>query len=253
MRAPALGGLAALTLLGAPSAAACQDTTAARPLALDSTRIVAFRREYQMLAVTGDSVILLGTRTVSASPTQVAGAPAWLVIETRTGAVPAAETLYVSSGGRPMQYSARLGASRLAVAFTRDSMLGAVSTPVGRQNFVSPSPADLMTSPAMLEFLLPALTLTEHRATPVSVLSADNAGSGILRGELAVIGEELVDRPGDAGIAQPRPAWIAVVRAPGPRTLLLWVDKQDGAVLRLQQPLPVHSASLLEYRWVGAR
>lgn len=244
----------ALMLLGAVArTATAQDTVATPGLSPDSTRLRAFQREYEMLAVTGDSMAQLGIRRVSASPAQLGGMTVWLLVETRTGIVPATESLYVSSGGRPLQYSATLGASRLTLAFARDSVLGAVTTPLGRRNFVSATPAGLVPTTAMLEFLVPALSLTADRADSIAVFAVDHETIALARGELAVIGEDVVGVSGSPGEAATRPAWIVAARAPGPRTLLVWVDKGDGTVLRMQQPLPVHSASLLEYRLTATR
>jgi hypothetical protein len=48
-----------------------------------------------------------------------------------------------------------------------------------------------------------------------------------------------------------RPVWVVALRAEM-RTVLLWVDKENGEPLRIQQPLPAHVGTLLEYRRRGA-
>lgn len=255
MRACALGAMAALSLaMGAACEARAQDSARAAPLGVEAARVAAFRREYRMLVHAADSVALIGTRTVDVAPATFAAAPAWLVVETRTGAVAAAESLYVAAvDGRPVQWSSTLGPSRLAIAFTRDSMLGATSGPGGRRNFVHALAPNPIASIAMLELLLPAVPLTPFWTDSVSVVMVDHAGSAVIRAELAVIGETELEAADGLAAAARRPAWIVVLRAPGPRTVLLWVDKADGRLLLLQQPLPLHLGSLLEYRPVSSR
>jgi hypothetical protein len=70
------------------------------------------------------------------------------------------------------------------------------------------------------------------------VLVIDHVASSVIPAELAVIGEDSVDA---------RATWIAVLRAPA-RSVLFWIDQETGAVLRLQHPLPLNGASMLEYR-----
>lgn len=253
MTRAAVGLLATLTLAGtdAPRLAAAQDSTQAARVTLgaDPGRFVPFRREYDMLAASGDSMVSIGRRVVIVDSARFAGAPAWLVVETRSGVVPAVESLYVSPGGRALQWTASLGASRLAIAFTRDSIFGATSTPVGRQNVLHAAPANLLASMAMAELLLRGVAWRPDLSDSVSVLTVDHVSSAVSVAQLAVIGEESVTTSG--GMAPGRAAWVVVLRAAGPRTALLWVDKQDGALLRLQQLLPMHGAAVLEYRPVN--
>lgn len=244
-----LGLVVTLALAGGAAPSTAQDTTQVRAaLAADPGRFAPFRREYDMLAASGDSTVHIGRRVVAVESGQFAGAPAWLVVETRTGIVPAVESLYVSPEGRALQWTASLGASRLAIAFTRDSIFGATSTPVGRQNVLHSAPPNLVASQAMMELLLRAIVWRSDLSDSVSVLAVDQGGSTILAAQLAVIGEDAVT---SGGMAPGRAAWVVVLRAAGPRTVLLWVDKEDGAVLRLQQLLPMHGAALLEYRPVS--
>lgn len=249
----ALGLLASLTLAGAaaPRPAVAQDSAQATRLMLgaDPRRFAPFRREYDMLAASGDSMVSLGRRMVSVDSASFAGAPVWLVVETRGGVVPAVESLYVSATGRALQWTATLGVSRLAIAFTRDSIFGATSTPVGRQNVLHAAPPDLLPSMAMAELLLRAIPWRPDLADSISVLAVDHGSSALSVAQLAVIGEDSVTTPGMTRPA--RAAWVVVLRAGGPRTVLLWVDKEDGALLRLQQLLPMHGAALLEYRPVS--
>lgn len=217
-----------------------QDSATARAplLGADTTRVMPFQRDYAMLAWVGDSTIPLGARTVRLERATHAGRPAWLVVETRAGAVPSAESLFVGTDFRPLQWSATLGQARLTVAFGRDSIFGGTTGPGGRQTIMQAGGASLIVSVAMLEALFPLLEWTPHRSDIVAVLVVDHVSSSVIPSELAVIGEDTVDR---------RPAWIVVLRAPA-RSVLFWVDRETGTSLRVQQLLPLNGASMLEYR-----
>ncbi|MGH7637675.1 MAG: hypothetical protein ACREOK_08480 [Gemmatimonadaceae bacterium] len=228
-------------LCSAPVAALLpQDSLTTRPplLGADTMRIVPFQREYAMLAWVGDSTVPVGSRTIRLDAATHAGKPAWLIVETRTGAVPAAESLYVGPDFRPLQWSASLGTARLTLAFSRDSMFGGTTGPAGRQTIIQAGGPSLIVSIAMLEALFPAMDWTPYRSDSVSVLVVDHVSSTVTPAELAVIGEDSVDG---------RPAWIVVLRAPA-RSVLFWVDQQTGTLLRVQQLLPLNGASMLEYR-----
>lgn len=207
-------------------------------LAADTTRVAPFLREYDMFAWIGDSVVSLGSRTVRLDSAVHAGRPTWLIVETRTGAVPAAESLHVDRSMRPVQWAGSLGSARLTVAFGRDSIFGGTTGPGGRQTIILSGGPSLVVSTAMLESVFPLLQWTPYRSDSVQVLVVDHVSSGVLPAELAVIGEDSVDA---------RAAWIAVLRAPA-RSVLFWIDQETGTLLRLQQPLPLNGASMLEYR-----
>jgi hypothetical protein len=250
----ALGTLAILALVvGAGTPLPAQDTVVARPLfAVDTARLTPFYRAYEMFVQRNDSLHRLGDRTVAFSRGSYAGSPAWVLVETRSGAVVAAESLFLSPGARPLHWNATLGAARLAMEFARDSLFGATSGPAGKQNIVEAGRPDLVVSTAMMEALLPALALTPLWRDSAGVLTVDHVSSSILPAELVVIGEESLRMPGPQtdSLTQEAPtrrAWILALRAPA-RSVVFWVDRDTGAVLRMQQPLPLHVGSLLEYR-----
>lgn len=240
----ARGALVAVALLSALSTrSAAQDTIAARPRwPLDTAKLRPFRHEYDMFVQAGDSMQVIGRRAVSLAPGVYAGSPAWVLVETRTGIVPAIETLYVTSDLKPLLWSSSLGAARLAIGFPGDSVYGASGSPGGRHNVVLAGAPKLIVSTTMVEALLPLLALTPAWSDSVAVLSVDQATSSVLPAILAVIGEEY--GPGEVVNGG---AWIVVLRAHA-LSVLFWVDKESGAVIRLQQPLPIHGATLLEYR-----
>lgn len=226
--------------------ASAQDTVAIarHTLALDVSRLQPYRRAFDMVVQTRDTAVVIGQREVTLAPAGYAGALAWLLVETRAGVVPAAESLYVAPDMRPLHWSSALGAARLGVEFTADSMYGATSAPDGRRSIVLSVRPDLLVSTAMIEMLLPLLPLSAQWSDSVALLAVDVASSTVIPGELAVIGEEeiVVDS------AATRPFWVVALRV-DTRNVLFWVDKHSGEVRRVQQQLPAHAGSLLEFRW----
>ena len=230
-----------LTLLVAMVAGAQDSAVVNAPIRLlgaDTTRMVPFQRAYDMFVWVGDSIVPLGSRTVRVDSAVRAGTPSWLIVETRTGAVPAAESLYVDRSLHAVHMTASLGTARLTLAFGRDSIFGGATGPGGRQTIILSGAPPLIVSTAMLEALFPLLHWTPYRSDSVQVLIVDHVSSEVSAAELAVIGEDTVET---------RPAWIAVLRAPT-RSVLFWIDQETGALLRLQQLLPLNGASMLEYR-----
>lgn len=228
--------LATCVLLPAVTAWA-QDSAGTRAVfAVDAARSAAFRSSYEMLTITGDSAQVIGRRTLEVVAATFAEQPAWLLVETRTGAVAAVESLYVSPDMRALRWSASQGPATLAMVFARDSVFGATGGPGGRQSVVAPVPPRLIVSTAMLEALLPLLPLSEQWRDSVTVLAVTQSSTTAIPAELAVVGTE--EGSGD---------WIVALRAPT-HTVVLWADRDTRRVVRVQQPLPLHTASLLEYR-----
>lgn len=242
------GALVALALvLMSPQGAGAQDSSvvARHLLAFDTSRVHAFRRTYDMLVHTRDSIVVIGQRSVALDTATYAGAPGWLLIETRTGVVASVESLYVAPDLHPRHWSSALGAARLGVEFVGDSIYGASTSPMGRRNIVLAGRPDLLVSGAMAEAFLPLLPLTSTWTDSAGILAADIASSAIMPGELAVIGEEnlAVDS------TTQRASWVVALRAgTASRSVLYWIDKETGAALRIEQPLPPHAGALLEYR-----
>jgi hypothetical protein len=158
----ATGGAVLLALLLASAhLSAAQDSSAAvrHPLPLDTSRVQPFRRTYDVFVHARDSIVVLGQREVVLSAATYAGLPAWLFVETRTGAVPSIESLYVAPNLKPIHWSSALGPARLGVEFVGDSIYGATTAPTGRRNIVLAGRPDLLVSGAMAEAFLPLLPL----------------------------------------------------------------------------------------------
>jgi hypothetical protein len=236
--------LAALTLLVSTARVSpAQDTTVAMAgvrhvLTLDTSKVLRFRRSYEVFVQSPDSSVGLGQREVVLDTSTYSGAPAWLLVETRGGLVPVAESLYLARDMRPMHWSSVLGVARLAIEFVGDSLYGATSGPMGKHNIVLGGRPDILVSGAMVELLLSLLPLTVNWTDSVAVLSVDLGTSQIVPAELSVVGEEQLML--DSLTA--RPAWVVTLRA-GDRHILYWIDKETGAALRMQQPLPSNAGS----------
>ena len=118
------------------SVGAQDSATVRHPLPVDTSRMRPFRRTYDMVVHTRDSVVVIGQREVWLQAATYSGVNAWLLTEARTGVVPSAESLYVAADMRPLHWSSTLGVARLGVEFVGDSIFGATTAPTGRQNIV---------------------------------------------------------------------------------------------------------------------
>jgi len=242
-------GLAGALLVGSSTRGVAQDTTALVPpparhvVAIDTTRLQAFQRTFDVSVVRGDSTFSIGQRDVSFAPASYANAPAWLLVESRTGLVPAAESLYLSPDMRLLHWSSTLGLARMSLEFGADSIFGVSAAPGGRHNIVIGGRPDLIVSLAMIEALLPAVPLSTEWTDSVGVLAVDRVASTIVPGALAVIGEEEVS----VDSLSTRPSWVVALRTEA-SNVLFWVDKETGAVRRIQQNVPAHVGRLIEMR-----
>lgn len=235
--------LAAL-VAGLASPGQTQDSTGLRtPLPLDTARWAPLYRVYDMIVHRGDSATVIGYRTVAMLPGSFAGTGAWRIVEQRTGAVPATDSLWLKSDGKPLYWSSALGPGRLTAQFANDTLFGMVALGRVNQNLVLPLPDDLLVTTAMTDVILGALPLHATWADSAALLEVEPSGARTVPAELIVVAEEAVDVPGDASIR----AWVLAIRTPG-RQLLYWVDQQTGIPVRIQQNLPSHIGSFIEYR-----
>jgi hypothetical protein len=236
--------LRALTLIcAAARATAGQDSTVASPrtLAPDVQRLVPFVRDYDIVVQSPDSTFVIGQRRVSLQRVTYAGSPAWVIVEIRTGIAPAVESLFVTPAFRPIHWSATTGAARLGAQFVRDSMYGVSSSPVARQNIIIPTRGDLLVSGGMAESLIPLLPLAVGWTDSAAVLTVDPTSAAIVPAQLTVLAEE----PLAMGSSTARDTWVVALRTE-PRYVLFWVDRESGAIARVQQL--VRGGVFLEYR-----
>lgn len=211
--------------------------------AIDTTRCAPYRRVYDIVVQTRDSAVIIGRRDVALTPSIYAGQPAWILVESRTGAVPASETLYVSPSIRPLQWNSTIGAARVGVTFVGDTIFGAVSAPTGRQDLIVAAAGRLIVSQTMAEMLMPLLPLDINWTDSARVLAVNVGGGSVVDAEISVIGEEQVHV--DSIVS--RPMWVVALRTEA-RSIFMWVDRETSAVHRVQQALPSHVGYLLEYR-----
>lgn len=215
-------------------------------LALDLARLRPFARSYDMVVHAGDSMVVIGRRDVMLGAATYAGQPAWLLTETRTGIVPAADSLFLASDMRPIHWSSELGSSRLGAEFSADSIFGAVVTPAARRSMILGIPPDLLVSTAMIEALVALLPIAPDWSDSASVLAVDAGDAQVLPAELAMVGEE----PPLAGDTTGG-SWLLAVRTDRAQ-LQLWIDKMRGEVTRIEQTLPAHVGTRLVFRAIVA-
>ena len=204
-----------------------------------------FARSYDMLVHRGDSTIAIGARDVSLAATVYAGNPAWLIVDTHTAStVAVTESLYVSPQLRPLHWAASQGLARMAAEFVGDSVYGAVSTPVSRQNLVMAGAPDIVPDAAFAEVLLQAVPLATAWSDSATVVLIDAASHTLAPAQFAVVSEE--ELASDSTTAA-RPVWVVTLRSDSAH-IFFWVDKSDGSVLRVLQQLPAHDGSAIEFR-----
>lgn len=208
--------------------------SAARRIRVDASRLQPSQFEYQTTLERDASTTVVGTRTVTVSPTNYAGTPAWLLLEARLdNGIPAADSLITSVGDlRPMHWNSPLGESRLSMEFRGDTAYGATSTPGGRRSIVAAIPGGSMVNAAMLETVLRLLPLQTAWEDSAAVLTVSASGNALLPARLSVIGEDRVRVP--AGTFD---CWVVSVRADQARGMY-WVTKQDPIVVRSTLEVP---------------
>lgn len=231
-------------LCGNSATAGAQDSVAVRHLlALDISRLAPFQRRYDILVHQGDSTTLIGTREVRLEASDLGGVSGWLLVEHRTGAVASADSLFFAPDARPVRWSSAVGPARLAAAFVGDTLMGATTVSGSKQNLLVAGRPDLLVSGAMVELVLGLLPLVDQWRDSAAVLAMDPATRAVVPVELSMLGPDSL--PVDS--LTWRQASVVALRSER-QSVLYWVDAVTGAVLRMQQLLPWHVGSLLEYR-----
>ena len=233
--------------LAAPIAAA-QDTVASyrHVLSLDLARVKPFQRSYDMVVKSGaaagggDSSHVIGQRDVTLAPATYAGNAAWLLVETRTGVVPSAESLYLAPDLRPIHWASAQGRAKLSVEFVGDSLFGATTTPGGKHNLILGGRPDLVVSLAMAEVLAPLLPLTASWSDSTAVLAVDAASATVIPAELYV--ESAQDAPDSTG--RVHNALVGLRTESG--SAFIRVQGED--IVEVIQLLPPHVGRVMEYR-----
>jgi hypothetical protein len=231
-----------LALLAVAPAAAQDSVVARHLLQLDVSRLQSTSRRYDIVVRRRDSLIVVGERRVDVRPALYAGADAWLIVETRTGEVPAAESLYVSPDFRPLHWASALGPARLATEFVGDSILGAASAGRSKQNIALQGRPDVLVNHAMVEVMLSLLPLADAWVDSAASISVNLSGTALTPSELAVVASE--NMPVDSSVV---PVWVVALRS-AESSVLYWVEKSTGVPFLIQQQVPAHVGGQMEFR-----
>lgn len=247
------GGLIALLCAAAAHVGRAQDTTRSavpapadtdtvppRSLPVNGLLLSPEHLRYQMSIVGPDSTHLVGYRDVDVQRSTYAAFPAWLISETRGGAVPATDSLYLSYVDlRPLHWTSVLGTrSRMALEFTPDSVYGGTSGPSGNQNIVLPHGRDLLAGMSMTDVVLQLMPHGVGRIDSVSVFEIDLGSARIVPGVLSVDGEQDLDTP--MGRLH---CWVVTLTTPD-AVGRYWVSETDPVVVQMQQDVPGRPGSV---------
>lgn len=234
-----------VVLLGTPSAAQsmAQSPPAAAPpradttrhvLGVDPSRVQPAQFLYRLSMTRDTAVSSLGDQHFRISELVYAGTPALLFAREGTeGVAVTNDSLVVRRDDlRPLHWIAAHGVARVAAEFTPDSIFGAMSSPLGKQNIVLPNRADLLVNVMAVDAVISSLPLAAAWRDSAAVLLLDSGGSVIVPVTLAVEGEEHVTVPsGDYD------CWIVSIESER-GSERLWVTKQGQIVVRAEQVLP---------------
>lgn len=200
-------------------------------LPLGYGRVTPFRRVYDMLVQSGDSLVHLGERVVALDTAWLADSSAgWILMESRGGVVPATDSILLAPDLRPIRWTSRTGRASLDVAFSGDSAIGNTQLGAATNRIALLAPPDLILSAAMLEMIAGTLPLSVGWHDSVSVLLAGMASAVPAHAELAVAGEEQIAVVDDC---VPRWCWHLVLQS-GDNRVQLWVDRESGDIPRAE-------------------
>ncbi len=210
------------------------DTVPPRALPVNGLLLSPEHLRYQMSVVTPDSTHLVGYRDVDVERSTYTAFPAWLIAETRGGAVPATDSLYLSYVDlRPLHWTSVLGGrSRMALEFTPDSVYGATSGPAGNQNIGLAHGRDLLAGMSMTDVVLQLMPHRVGRIDSVSVFEIDLGSAHIVPGVLSVDGEQDLNTP----LGQQH-CWVVSLTTPQ-AVGHYWVSETDPVVVQMQQEVP---------------
>ena len=186
---------------------------------------------YQLSSRRDTLVTPLGQRTVTVSASVVAGAPFWLIVETRTGTpVVTSDSLFLARADlSPGRWVATNGKAQLATSFSRDSMFVAMQSYQGRASFVSSLPAGALLTAGMVERIVEMLPLDTGFRTGATLVLFEMGEPRVIPAELVVDREErlvLPDRTVDC--------WVMLLRG-GSLEERLWVTKESPRVVKTEQ------------------
>ena len=211
-------------------------------LRVDASTLRPARYVYELSMSRDGGTEALGWQTISFTDATYAGAPSWLILESRMGGgIPGLDSLVASRDAlAPLHWGAALGLAKLAAEFTRDTLYGATSSPLGKRSLVAPAPRGVIASEGMLDRVLQLAPLQYGWSADLTLLVADVAGTRLLAAHLAAEREEEVTVP--AGTFS---TWIVSLRT-GQGEKRFWVSKEPRLVVKSSQTLPQLSGAVLE-------
>jgi hypothetical protein len=219
-----------------------QGAPSSSQLRVDATMLRPARYAYDLVLTRDGMTQPLGTQTVSFSEATYAGTPSWLILETRSGAgISGLDSLVVTRDGLvPLHWGATTGLARLAAEFTRDSLYGATSSPLGKRTLVGPAPRGAIASEGMLDGLMHLAPIDKGWTSGATLVVADVAGTRLVAARLMAEREEDVTVP-----AGTFPTWVVSVRT-GNGEKWLWVSKDHRMVVKSSQALAQLEGAVLE-------
>jgi hypothetical protein len=188
---------------------------------------------YDLTSTRAGQVASLGVRTVQVAEATLAGAPAWLVTEQRTGtAVATSDSLYLARMDlAPQRWVATSGRSQLGAAFARDSLFGALQSYQGRSSFTTALGSGVLVTPGMVERIVELLPLHVGYRALASLVVIELGTPRSVPAEIVVDREEplqLADHTVDC--------WVVTLRA-GTTEQRLWVTKEAARVVKTEQTI----------------
>lgn len=210
-------------------------------LTLDAMKIQPAQFAYRLMLMRDTMATPMGDQTVAVTTLDYAGTPALLFARLgMEGVAAVTDSLMVRRDDlRPLHWTASHGVARVAAEFTADSIYGASSSPLGRQNIVLPNRADLLVNSAAMDATLMALPLSAAWRDSAEMLLIDSGGAALTPVGFAIEGEERVAVPaGDFD------CWIVSVETER-ASARLWVTKEGQIVVRSEQILPELEGAVL--------
>ena len=141
---------------------------------------------------------------------------------------------------RPLHWTTALGVARLAAEFTADTVFGAMTSPLGKQNLIFATRPDMLVNTMEVDAVLASLPLTTGWRDSATVLVVDAGGTATAPATIDVEGEEHVVVP-----AGEYDCWIVSLETERGNERL-WVTKQGQVVVRSEQVLPQLGGATLQ-------
>jgi hypothetical protein len=209
---------------------------------VDASMLRPARYNYDVTITRDGTTQPLGSQTVSFAEATYAGAPSWLILEARDGGGIAGLDSLVASRDRflPLHWGGSIGQARIAAAFTRDTVYGATSSPLGRRSLVGPAPAGLIASEGMLDGVMQLAPLRDGWVADATLLVVELTGTRLVPARLTLDREEEVSVP--AGTFQ---SWVVSVRTENAEKWV-WVSKEQRIVVKSSQTIAQLGGAVLD-------